>query len=232
LIECRFLYKERKMFKNLLLLLFSVAVSSVAHATTFDFAAVADGDASYGAAAGEYGASSIIFTRDGISVTAAGASSLDDDAFQFAYLDSTWTHGGGGGEGGFGVCADLSGDQCTPSSDDNVTIGETLLLTFSQEVIITGITFRNGEHNPVFGEGAVFGLVVDGDTKADQILEFSYSQSWQGTSFEFINDNASDTDPFRFYMSALTVTAVPVPPAVWLFASGLLGLFGVARRRV
>ena len=28
-----------------------------------------------------------------------------------------------------------------------------------------------------------------------------------------------------------TVTPVPVPPAVWLFGSGLLGLVAVARRR-
>ena len=220
------------MFKNLLLLLFTVAASSAVHAATFDFAAVADGDASYGAIPGEYGASSITFTNDGITVTAAGTSTIDNDSSQFAYLDSTWTYSGGGGEGGLGVCADLSGDQCTPSSDDNVTIGETLLLNFSQEVIITGITFRDGAHNPVFGEGAVFGLVIDGDTKADQNLTFNYSQSWQGTSFEFSNNNATDADPFRFYVSALTVTAVPVPPAVWLFASGLLGLVAVSRRRV
>jgi hypothetical protein len=82
LIKCRFLFKERKMLKNLLLLLFPVAVSSVVHATTFDFAAVADSDASCGAAAGEYGASSIAFTVDGISVTAVGASSLDDAFFE------------------------------------------------------------------------------------------------------------------------------------------------------
>jgi hypothetical protein len=31
--------------------------------------------------------------------------------------------------------------------------------------------------------------------------------------------------------ASLTVTAVPVPAAVWLFGSGLLGLVGVARRR-
>ena len=29
----------------------------------------------------------------------------------------------------------------------------------------------------------------------------------------------------------LTLTAIPVPPALWLFGSGLLGLAGVARRR-
>lgn len=29
----------------------------------------------------------------------------------------------------------------------------------------------------------------------------------------------------------LTLTAIPVPPALWLFGSGLLGLAGIARRR-
>ena len=28
-----------------------------------------------------------------------------------------------------------------------------------------------------------------------------------------------------------TVTAIPIPPAVWLFGSGLLGLVGIARRK-
>ncbi len=31
--------------------------------------------------------------------------------------------------------------------------------------------------------------------------------------------------------ASLEVSAVPVPAAVWLFGSGLLGLVGVARRR-
>ena len=31
--------------------------------------------------------------------------------------------------------------------------------------------------------------------------------------------------------ATVTVSAVPVPPAVWLFGSGLIGLVGVARRR-
>jgi len=28
-----------------------------------------------------------------------------------------------------------------------------------------------------------------------------------------------------------TMTAVPIPPALWLFGSGLLGLIGIARRK-
>jgi hypothetical protein len=38
------------------------------------------------------------------------------------------------------------------------------------------------------------------------------------------NDNGSSY--------SMTITAVPVPAAVWLFGSGLLGLVGIARRRV
>ena len=36
---------------------------------------------------------------------------------------------------------------------------------------------------------------------------------------------------FNVNVTSLTVTAVPVPAAVWLFGSGLLGLMGMARRR-
>jgi len=37
---------------------------------------------------------------------------------------------------------------------------------------------------------------------------------------------------YEFYVSSMEVSAVPVPAAAWLFASGLLGLAGFARRRV
>lgn len=43
--------------------------------------------------------------------------------------------------------------------------------------------------------------------------------------------NAGDYDNDAFKISSLTVTAVPVPAAVWLFASGLVGMVGVARRK-
>jgi len=53
-----------------------------------------------------------------------------------------------------------------------------------------------------------------------------------------ISGNAFDTTAVTWSFSAqnassysLGVTAVPVPAAVWLFGSGLLGLVGVARRK-
>ena len=42
----------------------------------------------------------------------------------------------------------------------------------------------------------------------------------------YLTDAIGTTDVVR-----LSVDAVPVPPAMWLFSSGLLGLIGVARRR-
>ena len=39
------------------------------------------------------------------------------------------------------------------------------------------------------------------------------------------------SDSLGGYLDAVSVTSVPVPPAVWLFGSALMGLVGVARRQ-
>jgi len=50
----------------------------------------------------------------------------------------------------------------------------------------------------------------------------------QGETLTFPNTNALG----REYMSAnLLIESVPLPPAIWLFCSGLLGLIGIARRK-
>ena len=41
----------------------------------------------------------------------------------------------------------------------------------------------------------------------------------------YLTDAIGTTDVVR-----LSVDAVPIPPAIWLFGSGLLGLIGVARK--
>ncbi len=51
-------------------------------------------------------------------------------------------------------------------------------------------------------------------------------------SNSFVNANTSQEIPVIFGGASYTVTAVPVPAAVWLFGSGLVGLAGVARRKV
>jgi hypothetical protein len=54
-----------------------------------------------------------------------------------------------------------------------------------------------------------------------------------------ISGNGYDLTPTQWTLSAnatgnsysMTVTAVPIPAAIWLFGSGLLGLIGIARKK-
>ena len=51
-------------------------------------------------------------------------------------------------------------------------------------------------------------------------------------SFSVYGQNASEAGDFSFdYSLQIGVSAVPVPAAVWLFGSGLIGLVSVARRK-
>jgi len=210
----------------IVLLVGVMSLPAIASATTFDFAAIADGDASYGVAAGERGASSFTFSKDGISVTATGYSSTDPTQAYSAYLDS--------GNAGLGVCQVLtSGKQCSPSSDDNVTYLESLKLVFDQVVTIDLTTFVNGDHYNNFTGNFV--LQIDGGAATTIALTHLFDTSLTGTEFIFSNPNSGGgstvSNDKQFYINSLSVQAVPVPAAAWLFASGLLGLAGAARRR-
>ena len=59
--------------------------------------------------------------------------------------------------------------------------------------------------------------------------------SWEGKTLEFgVNSAATGYTMSGVYYDNFSLTgtsAVPIPAAIWLFASGLLGLIGVARHR-
>jgi hypothetical protein len=78
--------------------------------------------------------------------------------------------------------------------------------------------------NLLFGNGFVAGFDMNSPAP------FFYSQwsllSPTSTDVALLDWNLSDTGLLTY-----GVSAVPVPAAVWLFGSGLLGLVGVARRR-
>lgn len=198
---------------------------SSAGAAIFDFAAIADGDNSYGLTGGEQGAASLTFTKDDLSVIATGFNGINNDNY-FAYLDADYA--------GLGVCQNITdADQCTPSSDDNVTFEETLKLVFNQKVTIASTTFVNGNHDINFDGD--FKLTIDGATETYNLINI-FEMDLTGTTFEFHNPNSGgDSDVSntkQFYINTLDVSPVPVPAAAWLFGSGLIGLVGIARRRV
>lgn len=97
-----------------------------------------------------------------------------------------------------------------------------------------------------FGATAVTSVLDTGDP--EELSKFTNIQSsgyWSGTEFEsqpgvswFFNfDFGSQNGDMRgISMFAWPVRdgdvgVIPVPPAVWLFGSGLLGLIGIARRK-
>ncbi len=95
-----------------------------------------------------------------------------------------------------------------------------------QPIALLSGSFSSWSYDP-FGSNQLF-LAQGPDTKhvdllnalgIDPNIQFNFA----GFSIKTANDVVISTD--------ITNTAVPVPAAVWLFGSGLLGLVGVARRR-
>jgi hypothetical protein len=104
--------------------------------------------------------------------------------------------------------------------------------------IATG-TLVQGSFDNVTVSGGTFALTMISfgtDTKNQDLVDFF----GLGEAFTFANTQIAlgsvTIDPNGGFSGTVTNAdfdnlAVPVPPAVWLFGSGLLGLVGVARRR-
>ena len=83
---------------------------------------------------------------------------------------------------------------------------------------LIGLNFPSGE--------AFVSALMSSTEHRDMILN---EGAWASSNWEGIGVGWSDG---YFSVGLGTVEPVPVPAAVWLFGSGLLGLFGVAKRKV
>lgn len=162
---------------------------------------------------------SLTYTDGGVSVTATGK---HDNKVAAVVQDhqSGWTFASSAGLGVYHAPLD--------TSDDNVTVGESLTLTFAQMVTVSAIGLRAEGHNftnwandSTFlfngvstllpqGSGTIGGLNLTGDT-----FTFAYGGS----------------KPSQFYLASITVTPVPEPEIVALMLAGLGATGFVARRR-
>ena len=189
-------------------------------------------------------------TSNGIALSAFGTTRVtstgtvvSDPVAAFAYMDGYSS----GKPGGLGVCKVLTaGDQCSPSNDDNLSVGEILRLEFSTLVRIDAMTLRDGDHNPL-GSSGPEGFKVSSVSDAALVAVNAWATNGVadlsglganrvGTTFwiqtRILPDLVGSELEFdKIYLETLTVTAVPVPAAAWLFGSGLMGLAGVARKR-
>jgi len=218
-----------KKITRLFSLVFLVLTASIASAATFDFIGEANQTFILGVQGEQgYTGSSYVRSVDGITLTAQGQSSLNHGQTWDAasvYLDKRWN----GGNAGLGVCKVLSGstNQCNPSSDDNVTVGERLTLDFGQKVAISQIVMSNGLHLSEFdGE---FKVTIDGVDMGAYALTSLFTTVLTGQVFELWNDNDAVHATKEFYIGSMTVSAVPIPATIWLLGSVLLGLTAIRR---
>ena len=113
------------------------------------------------------------------------------------------------------------------TSDDNITSGETLTITFDRLVSISRIDLSSEGHNfTSWTSGSTF--LLNGDEKAlPNGVGYINTPNLVGKTFTFAFDS---TGGDQFYLAALTATAVPDGAAtVTLMGLGLLAL-GTVRR--
>ena len=87
----------------------------------------------------------------------------------------------------------------------------------------------NASNSFVFSAGDFAGGAVEGNLFDLAGFASLISAVGDATNLYFTPSGAVGTD--NDYLVWAAATAVPVPAAVWLFGSGLLGLVGIARRR-
>lgn len=205
------------------------ALVNTANAGIINFISLTETPGAYGEGAW----SSLNLSTGGANVAITGHATDDNDSSQFAYLD--W------GTAGLGSCKDVvspsavnvthpgSGtNNCSPSSDDNVTTNEFLRFIFDTNVVITKIWFNNN-HDGGFDAGDK--VRIDGNL-------FSVSTGYAGGangigSFNVTAGYAFDIKNYneQFYISAIEFSAVPESSALLLLCMGLLMVVGARKAR-
>ena len=163
------------------------------------------------------------FQGTGVDVTFTAG----DDSSYHPYFDDL----SGGKPAGLGVCKELfNSGACNPSSDDNVSVNESIALAFGgEQFAIRDITFYDADHNALGVMGNDGQVMVDIGagfmmTTFSQIIADANNGLLAGvTSIAF---RFADT---QFYIGA--ISDVPIPGAIPLLLSGIAGLGFASRRK-
>ncbi len=199
-----------------------------AQAALIDFANEADTNGERGVASG----STIVI--DGVNMRLSGTQGLDiNQPFAASpYFDR--------GDAGLGVCKVLTGSaQCSPSSDDNVTLGEALKIEFlsddgamSVARDILGLAFDDGGHSPLgLGNDGLVRIVNDNGDMTALFSVFIAMASGADAFFKNVTMIELFYDNQQFYVNAMDVSEIPIPGALPLLLSGIAGLGFAGRRR-
>jgi len=164
-------------------------------------------------------------------VNAASVGGLLGGGLDLFYNDTMLTYNGDFAfDSGFGTDPSFSrtGDDCATSMAAGCTAtGE-----------INGIAFGDFYGLGDLGDTLVGSLSFTGASPGSSSLTMADNDTPAGTWFNTAGDQINTLNPAGMYAMAYAISnvtvspaVVPVPAAVWLFGSGLLGLAGVARRR-
>ena len=113
------------------------------------------------------------------------------------------------------------------NSDDNITTGEKLTITFDQVVKLNSIDLRSDGHN--FTAWAANSTFLFNNVSTSLPLgvgSIAVNQTGQVFTFEF-----GGRIPDQFYLAAMTATAVPEPESYALMLAGLGAIGVVVGRR-
>ena len=171
---------------------------------------------------------------DGLVITASNGGGLptvpsfitasSDPAY--AYMDGNWKQ-----DAGLGVCQSLT-NSC--GSDDNQMQGEFIHMVFDTlvEILTLDIT---GNHEAVT-QGTEFWYSLDGGNNWDmrdiggQVIgpALDLNVSWITDTLDYTIKAGPGGG--EMYLSAMTVSPIPVPAAFWLFGTALVGFISFSRR--
>jgi hypothetical protein len=170
----------------------------------------------------------LILTVRGFETNGVAAPDPTSDAESYAYLDK--------GKAGMGVCTVLDGGkQCDPSSDDNVSFGEYLALSFSKAITINSLVLNNNHDGgfissqvningtkTLMTDGAANTISGGWNLAADEVFTLAYVNRGLEPPESYPLDRTN-----HFYLESISV---PEPSTIALFGFGLAG-FGFAARR-
>jgi hypothetical protein len=146
----------------------------------------------------------------GLTITATNGGNLPallPRATQAPSFDAYFVYMDGVLNAGPGVCLEDDGD-CAGISDNNHMPGEYIHMDFGKVVNVLSVD--------------ITGMLIGG---TDDLMAGWLTQISDYTVFRNFADNS------QMYLSSITVSAVPVPAAVWLFGSAISGLNGFSKRR-